>query len=110
MRAASRSRAGRTARSAATFEADAITTQAILRAARFAAARPDDAALILGGPLHDTVEDCDGARADVAEAFGEDVATRVMEVTDDRSLPEAQRERAFDAAVAEARAAIARRG
>jgi (p)ppGpp synthase/HD superfamily hydrolase len=63
-------------------------------AGRLAAVHPDDEVLILAGLLHDTVEDCDVTRDDVAGAFGEEVAALVMEVTDDKSLPKAERKRA----------------
>jgi (p)ppGpp synthase/HD superfamily hydrolase len=62
-------------------------------ARRLAAARPDDETLILAGLLHDVVEDTDGTREEIAERFGERVAALVMEVTDDKSLPKADRKR-----------------
>ncbi|CUH27557.1 GTP pyrophosphokinase [Jannaschia seosinensis] len=68
-------------------------------AARLAEVHPDDETLILGGVLHDVVEDSDTTRADIAAAFGEEVAALVMEVTDDESLPEAARRRAQEAHV-----------
>lgn len=43
--------------------------------------------------LHDTVEDCGVTREEIAEMFGERVAGYVMEVTDDKSLPKAERKR-----------------
>ncbi|TFL17999.1 HD domain-containing protein [Jannaschia formosa] len=63
-------------------------------ATRLAAVHPEDEVLILGGLLHDTVEDCDVTRDDIAEAFGEEVAALVMEVTDDTALPRAERKAA----------------
>ncbi|PWJ16167.1 HD domain-containing protein [Jannaschia seohaensis] len=63
-------------------------------AARLAAVHPDDELLIVAGLLHDTVEDCDVTREDIAAAFGEEVAALVMEVTDDTSLPRAERKAA----------------
>lgn len=62
-------------------------------ARRLAAVRPDDETLILAGLLHDVVEDTDGSRGEIAERFGEEVAALVMEVTDDPSLPKAERKR-----------------
>lgn len=46
-----------------------------------------DPTLLIAGLLHDTVEDTNTTRAELAERFGEDVASLVMEVTDDKSLP-----------------------
>lgn len=46
---------------------------------------PEEA--ILAGLLHDTVEDCGTTPADLAEAFGEQVAAIVAEATDDKSQP-----------------------
>jgi (p)ppGpp synthase/HD superfamily hydrolase len=51
----------------------------------------DDINLVIAALLHDTVEDQEVSRAMIAAEFGEDVATLVMEVTDDKTLPEAQR-------------------
>jgi (p)ppGpp synthase/HD superfamily hydrolase len=51
----------------------------------------DDTNLVIAALLHDTVEDQDVGRATIAEEFGEDVASLVMEVTDDKSLPKARR-------------------
>jgi (p)ppGpp synthase/HD superfamily hydrolase len=52
-----------------------------------------DAVLVAAGWLHDTVEDTDAERDDVVREFGEDVAALVVEVTDDKSLPKAERKR-----------------
>jgi (p)ppGpp synthase/HD superfamily hydrolase len=60
-------------------------------AERLARAHPADDVLIVAGLLHDTVEDCEVTREDVAAAFGEEVAALVMEVTDPPGLPEAER-------------------
>ncbi|MFL5287125.1 MAG: HD domain-containing protein [Rhodopila sp.] len=51
----------------------------------------DDVNLVVAALLHDAVEDQDVAPATIAAEFGEDVAGLVMEVTDDKSLPEARR-------------------
>ena len=48
---------------------------------------------ILAGLLHDTIEDTDTRAEEIAEAFGETVARLVEEVTDDKSLPKAERKR-----------------
>lgn len=52
-----------------------------------------DATLILGGLLHDVIEDTPVTRAGVEAEFGAEVAALVAEVTDDRSLPSAERKR-----------------
>jgi (p)ppGpp synthase/HD superfamily hydrolase len=41
--------------------------------------------------LHDTIEDVGVTRQELAERFGEDVASLVAEVTDDKSLPKETR-------------------
>lgn len=51
----------------------------------------DDAGLISAGWLHDTIEDRGATRAELADAFGADVADLVCEVTDDKSLGKAER-------------------
>jgi GTP diphosphokinase / guanosine-3',5'-bis(diphosphate) 3'-diphosphatase len=52
-----------------------------------------DATVIVAALLHDTVEDTETAPAELRQLFGEEVARVVMEVTDDKSLPKAQRKR-----------------
>lgn len=54
----------------------------------------DDVDVLMAAILHDTVEDCDVTEAEVRELFGPEVAAYVMEVTDDRSLPKAERKKA----------------
>ena len=66
---------------------------------RLAEVHPEDEVLILAGLLHDTVEDCDVTRADIAARYGDPVADLVMEVTDDTSLPRAERKAAQEAHV-----------
>lgn len=46
-----------------------------------------DPVLVMGGLLHDTIEDTGVTRDEIAERFGEEVAALVEEVTDDKSLP-----------------------
>ena len=46
---------------------------------------------IMAAWLHDTIEDCGVTRAQIATAFGERVAGFVCELTDDKSLPKAER-------------------
>jgi (p)ppGpp synthase/HD superfamily hydrolase len=50
-----------------------------------------DAELVAAGWLHDTIEDTDTTREELAEKFGERVASLVAEVTDDMTLPKDQR-------------------
>jgi guanosine-3',5'-bis(diphosphate) 3'-pyrophosphohydrolase len=50
-----------------------------------------DAELVAAGWLHDTVEDTDTTREELAQKFGERVAALVVEVTDDMSLPKTKR-------------------
>ena len=52
-----------------------------------------DPDLVVAALLHDAVEDQEITRAAIAVEFGEDVATLVMEVTDDKTLTKAQRKR-----------------
>ncbi len=63
-------------------------------ASRIAGSRHgDDPVLLQGAILHDVVEDTDGTEAEIAGLFGVEVAALVMEVTDDKSLPKAERKR-----------------
>jgi guanosine-3',5'-bis(diphosphate) 3'-pyrophosphohydrolase len=50
-----------------------------------------DAELVAAGWLHDSVEDTDTTREEVATKFGERIAALVVEVTDDMSLSKEQR-------------------
>ena len=50
-----------------------------------------DPTALLAAILHDTIEDTKTTRDELVAAFGEDVAACVCEVTDDKSLPKAQR-------------------
>ncbi|XP_017461651.1 PREDICTED: guanosine-3',5'-bis(diphosphate) 3'-pyrophosphohydrolase MESH1-like, partial [Rhagoletis zephyria] len=53
-----------------------------------------DPSVIAAALLHDTVEDCEGVTfAAIEEAFGEKICSIVREVTDDKSLPKAERKR-----------------
>lgn len=47
--------------------------------------------LICAGWLHDTIEDTGTRREELAIMFGDEVAAIVVEVTDDKTLPKAQR-------------------
>ena len=57
-----------------------------------ALAQPDTN-LIVAALLHDVVEDTPVTNQEVAALFGSDVAALVAEVTDDKSLPKAERKR-----------------
>jgi GTP diphosphokinase / guanosine-3',5'-bis(diphosphate) 3'-diphosphatase len=46
-----------------------------------------DTNLVIAALLHDAIEDCKVPRELIVESFGEDVASLVEEVTDDKSLP-----------------------
>ena len=50
-----------------------------------------DAELVAAGWLHDTIEDTETTREELAQKFSERVADLVTEVTDDMSLPKAER-------------------
>jgi (p)ppGpp synthase/HD superfamily hydrolase len=50
-----------------------------------------DAALVAAAYLHDVVEDTPATEAEIRGRFGADVAALVMEVTDDKRLPKAER-------------------
>ncbi len=52
-----------------------------------------DANLVAAGYLHDAIEDQEVTHADIAAAFGQDVADLVAHVTDDKSLPKERRKR-----------------
>jgi (p)ppGpp synthase/HD superfamily hydrolase len=53
----------------------------------------EDAELIAAAYLHDTLEDTATRYEDLVAHFGPDVAKLVSEVTDDKSLPKAERKR-----------------
>lgn len=67
----------------------------VLEVARMVAeALPEpDPNLVIAALLHDVVEDAGVTRADLVAEFNEDVASLVMEVTDDKSLPKQERKR-----------------
>jgi guanosine-3',5'-bis(diphosphate) 3'-pyrophosphohydrolase len=58
-----------------------------------AATEGEDAELVAAGWLHDTIEDTDTTREELAQRFSERVAALVVECTDDMSLPKAERRR-----------------
>ena len=53
----------------------------------------DDVDILMAAILHDTVEDCGVTGEEISTLFGESVAGYVLEVTDDKSLPKAERKR-----------------
>jgi (p)ppGpp synthase/HD superfamily hydrolase len=53
----------------------------------------EDVVLLMGGLLHDTLEDTDATYEDLEQRFGPEVAALVAEVTDDKSLPREERKR-----------------
>jgi guanosine-3',5'-bis(diphosphate) 3'-pyrophosphohydrolase len=58
-----------------------------------AATNGADAELVAAGWLHDTIEDTETTREELAQKFSERVAALVVECTDDMSLPKAERRR-----------------
>ncbi len=62
----------------------------------------DDPATLAIALLHDVLEDCDADFDELAEEFGEEVARCVAALSKDKRLPYAQRERAYDEALAQA--------
>ena len=50
-----------------------------------------DTNLVIAALLHDAIEDCEVPKELIVETFGPDVAALVQEVTDDKSLPKAER-------------------
>ena len=52
-----------------------------------------DLVLVLGGLLHDAIEDTDTTREELEDAFGPEVAALIAEVSDDKTLPQSERKR-----------------
>ena len=52
-----------------------------------------DAVAVVAALLHDTIEDTKTDRAELEREFGPEVAALVAEVTDDKTLPKAERKR-----------------
>jgi (p)ppGpp synthase/HD superfamily hydrolase len=52
-----------------------------------------DPGLVMAGLLHDTIEDTETTRGELAAEFGDDVASLVVEVTDEPGLPRDERKR-----------------
>ena len=53
----------------------------------------EDPELVAAGLLHDAIEDVGATREELETLFGPDVANLVVEVTDDKALPKAERKR-----------------
>ena len=53
----------------------------------------EDYDVLIAAVLHDTIEDTGTKREEIAARFGEKVASMVMELTDDKSLPKTERKR-----------------
>ena len=53
----------------------------------------DDERVLIAAILHDTIEDTETTEHELVREFGQEIATIVMEVTDDKSLPKAERKR-----------------
>ena len=58
-----------------------------------AATEGADAELVAAAWLHDTIEDTETTREELAQKFSERIASLVVECTDDMSLPKAERRR-----------------
>jgi len=56
--------------------------------------RVTDVKTLIAAVLHDTIEDTETTYAELVDQFGRTVADVVMEVTDDKTLPKADRKRA----------------
>lgn len=51
----------------------------------------EDYDILIAAILHDTIEDTETTKEEIAELFGKQVSEMVLEVTDDKSLPKAER-------------------
>lgn len=49
--------------------------------------------ILLAALLHDTIEDTNTSSVEIANSFGQEVLSLVLEVTDDKTLPKADRKR-----------------
>lgn len=55
--------------------------------------QPADTNLIVAALLHDSIEDAGVTKEELIQTFGSDVADLVVEMTDDKTLPKAERKR-----------------
>ncbi len=53
----------------------------------------DDTDILVAAILHDTIEDTETTAEELAAVFGERICSLVLEVTDDKTLPKAERKR-----------------
>ncbi|MBD3619113.1 MAG: bifunctional (p)ppGpp synthetase/guanosine-3',5'-bis(diphosphate) 3'-pyrophosphohydrolase [Chromatiales bacterium] len=53
----------------------------------------DDVAVVCGALLHDTIEDTETTPEELERAFGAEILSIVMDVTDDKMLPKEERKR-----------------
>lgn len=53
----------------------------------------DDERVLIGAVLHDTVEDTETTEQELVREFGQEIASIVMEVTDDKALPKVERKK-----------------
>lgn len=53
----------------------------------------EDERVLMAAVLHDTIEDTETTEQELVKLFGQDVASIVLEVTDDKTLPKAERKR-----------------
>src|SRR5574343_1092800 len=53
----------------------------------------DDERVLIAAILHDTIEDTETTEQELVREFGQEIAGIVMEVTDDKALPKADRKR-----------------
>jgi (p)ppGpp synthase/HD superfamily hydrolase len=63
----------------------------LIEVARLLAEADAPLPVVLAGLLHDAIEDVGVTQAELAATFGAEVAALVAEVTDDKSLPKAER-------------------
>lgn len=53
----------------------------------------DDERVLIAAILHDTIEDTETTEQELVREFGQEIANIVLEVTDDKALPKAERKR-----------------
>lgn len=53
----------------------------------------DDERVLVAAILHDTIEDTETSEQELVREFGQEIASIVLEVTDDKSLPKDERKR-----------------
>jgi len=51
----------------------------------------EDFNILIAAALHDTIEDTETTKEEIIELFGDEVCKMVLELTDDKSLPKAER-------------------